>query len=307
MVDIELKLPEGFLDEETRCGYLVSGRMKQLWAVELDLLYQLQKICDKYGIRYFASGGTMLGAVRHKGFIPWDDDIDIMLMRDQYDMLCLHADEFEEPYFFQTARRDDGYLSGHAQLRNSNTTTILESHSSSGKRYNQGIFIDIFPMDAIPDEDSLRQRQIRRCVRYQTLAKKQYNSVENPDAANASTLRKLSHPFACLWNRIYPYMNYFDRYEAECRRYNHLRTERVSKLCLRPEDEKLYQKRTDFDDWIMMDFEMLQIPVISAYDAMLRYKFGDYMQFVQHHGYHGDIFFDTDTSYKEYETGVKST
>ena len=122
---MKLEIADSFYQEEERCGYVVSAHMKKVWAVELDLLYQLQQVCEKYGIKYYGSGGTILGAERHKGMIPWDDDIDIMMLRDQYDLLCAHADEFKEPYFLQTFDTDEGYFRGHAQLRNSNTTGVL--------------------------------------------------------------------------------------------------------------------------------------------------------------------------------------
>ena len=107
---MKLEIADSFYKEEERCGYVVSAHMKKVWAVELDLLYQLQQVCEKYGIKYYGSAGTILGAERHKGMIPWDDDIDIMMMRDQYDLLCSHADEFEEPYFLQTFDTDEGYF-----------------------------------------------------------------------------------------------------------------------------------------------------------------------------------------------------
>ena len=160
---MKLKIDDSFYQEEERCGYLVSAKMKRIWAVELDLLYQLQQICEKYGIKYYASGGTILGAEGHKGMIPWDDDIDIMMLRDQYDLLCQHADEFEEPYFFQTYETDDGYFRGHAQLRNSNTTGVLVEEIEKNVPFNQGIFIDIFPLDYYP-EDEEEQKRIDQCV-----------------------------------------------------------------------------------------------------------------------------------------------
>ena len=88
MVSLNIKLPENFLDEEIRDDYVVSSQMKQVWAVELDLLNKILEVCKKYNIKIIASGGTLLGAVRHKGFIPWDDDIDLMMRRNQYDKLC---------------------------------------------------------------------------------------------------------------------------------------------------------------------------------------------------------------------------
>ncbi len=82
MVDLKIKLPDGFLDEEVRCDYTITHEMKKIWAVELDLLEKLLNVCKKHGIKIFASGGTLLGAIRHKGMIPWDDDIDMMMFRE---------------------------------------------------------------------------------------------------------------------------------------------------------------------------------------------------------------------------------
>ncbi|MEE3413068.1 MAG: LicD family protein, partial [Bacteroidales bacterium] len=97
MVDLKVTLPKDFLQEEKRDGFVVSPAMKEVWAVELDLLAEFQRVADKHKINYIASGGTMLGAVRHKGFIPWDDDVDIMMLRKDYNKLLSVAGEFEHP------------------------------------------------------------------------------------------------------------------------------------------------------------------------------------------------------------------
>ena len=86
-MNIKLSLPEGFLEEEVRCDYTVSKEMKKVWAVELDLLAEFQRVCKLHDIKYSVCGGTLLGAIRHKGFIPWDDDIDVMMMREEYEKL----------------------------------------------------------------------------------------------------------------------------------------------------------------------------------------------------------------------------
>ena len=125
MIPLKIELPEGFLDEEVRCGYTVTKQMKEVWAVELDLAVQLLDVCKRHNIQVFAEAGTLLGAARHKGFIPWDDDMDFCMMRSEYDKFCKIAPaEFKEPYFFQTGYTEPECMRGHAQLRNSMTTGI---------------------------------------------------------------------------------------------------------------------------------------------------------------------------------------
>lgn len=112
----------------------------------LDLYFELEKVCKKYGLKLYASGGTLLGAVRHKGFIPWDDDMDFWMMRSDYEELQKHADEFSHPYFLQTPYTDKGYYYSAIKFRNSNTTDI--STFFAWEDWNMGIAIDIFPIDA---------------------------------------------------------------------------------------------------------------------------------------------------------------
>ena len=102
MVPLQLKIDETFFLPEERNGYMVSSEMKKVWAVELDLLNEFARVCDKYRLKWFAHAGTMLGAVRHHGFIPWDDDIDVVMPREDYERLCsIGSSEFSRPYFFQ--------------------------------------------------------------------------------------------------------------------------------------------------------------------------------------------------------------
>lgn len=85
-----LQFPENFFDEEVRCGFTVSSTMKHYWAAQMEVLQTVIAICEKHDLTYYAFWGTLIGAVRHKGFIPWDDDIDIALKREDYQkLLCI--------------------------------------------------------------------------------------------------------------------------------------------------------------------------------------------------------------------------
>ena len=125
-----------FCKEEVRCGYTVSEKMKKVWSVEMDMLKELIRVCKKYDLNYYADSGTLIGAVRHNGFIPWDDDIDVAMFREDYEkLLSVAKEEFKYPYFLQTVYSEKDYLRGHAQLRNSATTGCIKNDLD--KSYNR--------------------------------------------------------------------------------------------------------------------------------------------------------------------------
>ena len=166
MVNLKIQLPDGFFNEEVRCEYTVTRQRKEVWAVELDLLREFSRVCNKYNLKYCADGGTLLGAIRHHGFIPWDDDLDIAMLRSDFEKLNEVAPiEFKKPYFWQTEETDKGSARGHAQLRNSATTSIIktEYERQRNNNFNQGIFIDIFPFDTvIDDQKKLAEQDLNR-------------------------------------------------------------------------------------------------------------------------------------------------
>ncbi|MGI6713988.1 MAG: LicD family protein [Bacilli bacterium] len=121
--------------------------MTELQVKELGLLKEFIRVCEKHGLRYYLFGGTLLGAVRHQGFIPWDDDLDICMPRPDFEKLLTLRNEFNEPYFLQDYRSDPSYTYLFAKLRDSSTTfieTVFNMHN-----INHGIYLDIFPLDGV--------------------------------------------------------------------------------------------------------------------------------------------------------------
>lgn len=161
MIELKSGLTAEMLAEKDR-GCAVDPVLPAAWAVELDLLIELDRICRKHKIPYFLDAGTLLGAVRHGGFIPWDDDVDVAMKREDYDHFCRIApSEFSHPYFFQDHHTDLEYPSYHAKIRNSETTAIPYTEIKRGRCkhwYNQGIYIDVFPLDGVPAD-----REERAC------------------------------------------------------------------------------------------------------------------------------------------------
>ncbi len=141
------------LEEEIREGYVVAAKMKRVWKVQLDMLAMFDKFCKECGLRYYMDFGTLLGAVRHKGFIPWDDDIDVTMPRPDYQkFLGLAPTWFQHPFFVQNYHTDhhDNRMTSFSRLRNDNTT-MIDGAIIPDVNYHQGIFIDIFPLDIASD------------------------------------------------------------------------------------------------------------------------------------------------------------
>jgi lipopolysaccharide cholinephosphotransferase len=302
MVKLKLKIPDDFLEEETRSGYKISSEMKKVWAVELDLLSEMLRVCDKYNLKIYADGGTLLGAIRHSGFIPWDDDIDLCMFRDDYNKLCRIAnDEFVFPYFFQTEYTDPGTTRGHAQLRNSETTGILK-YDLDKATFNQGIFIDIFPIDAITDNRRAFKFQLIRAKRFINNARRaarfsrmDYNKNKLHGRFNG-VIEKVVIPYVVNNNLE---LKYYKKFEAEVSKYDDQNTKEVATFAftLKGSDSR---HRSDFDGYEMHDFEFIQIPVMKGYDHVLTRLYGDYMTPTKNPSYHGETIFSTDISYIEF-------
>jgi len=120
--------------------------LKKLQFQEIEVLDEIVRICDKHQIDYFLVGGTCLGAIRHKGFIPWDDDIDIAMLREDYErFIDIAIKELDDKYFIQCNKTDPDYYLGFIKIRKNNTTLILEEEFNTES--HQGFFVDIFPLD----------------------------------------------------------------------------------------------------------------------------------------------------------------
>jgi lipopolysaccharide cholinephosphotransferase len=271
----------------------VSEQMKKVWQVELDLLQRLIEVCQKHGLRLWVDFGTLLGAVRHKGFIPWDDDIDVCMPRPDYDRLVAMAnDEFTRPYLLQTAYTDTDYFRGHAQLRDSRTTAIRPSDSY--QPFNQGIFIDIFVLDGVPD-DADKSQELSRWVR----KKLRYLKSKNCAILASGRIGLVFRKWKCRrevarrgWG------NMFNEIEERLRQQPFDKSRHVAEISFCGLD--FVMERSYFDDTVWLDFEDIKVPAPSDYKGVLTTLFGNNYMTPMHTGTsHGEVIFDTEKSYLE--------
>lgn len=136
---------------------MTEEEKRRLRKKQLEILEYMDQFCNKHHIVYSLAYGTALGAVRHRGFIPWDDDIDIFMDRANYEMLKRMYQNEKEKYFLQCIEFDEAYNLPFCKIRDSETTFIEESNK--GIHMNQGIFIDLFIWDYVPDNVIYRMWQ----------------------------------------------------------------------------------------------------------------------------------------------------
>jgi lipopolysaccharide cholinephosphotransferase len=129
--------------------------LERLQGYQLAMALRVRDICDSHGIKYFFIAGTLLGAVRHQGFIPWDDDLDIGMLRHDYNRFVdLAQNELGPDYFVQTYVTDPHMPLPYAKVRLNGT--VLREAGSRDSRWHPGIFIDVFPFDGVPANHVLR-------------------------------------------------------------------------------------------------------------------------------------------------------
>lgn len=284
---VKIKLPDQFYESETRCGFTITEQSKMLWAVLLDLLCEFDRVCKKHNLQYTLDSGTLLGAVRHKGFIPWDNDIDVIMTRSEYNKLCQIAQtEFTHPYFWQNNQTDIGSLRRHGQLRNSETTYILTDEMCDGKplfTFNQGVFLDVFILDEVPDD---KDTLCTWCVNLQSRIDVLWE------------LRRLyffSGRSKWVEDAVCQEMKAFDR---EVSQFNGQGNKRLANMSLIPtrKESTLFPKEC-FKHLTETEFEGFMFPIPADYDTILTGFYGDWHKFVVGETAHGDFIQDL---YKPY-------
>ena len=285
-------LPEDFFKEEIRCDFKVTTKLKKIWAVSLDTLIVFDSICKKHNLKYFLAYGSLLGAIRHKGFIPWDDDFDVFMLRRDYDKLLTLTDEFKEPYFLQTPDTDPGYFYTYAKIRNSRTSCITSQFQYQNINWGQNF--DIFPLDnfLIEDGDTIHKQ----------VAKLGTDLSNFMRSSNPNPKSEYERQRICAYSGREPKLTYED-IQSIATKYKDINTGYLSVMTtyLYGFQRGIFHA-SDFEQAIPCDFEGLKSYIPNGYDRILRTVYGDYMNFppLENRGLHHDnIYYDPDRPYTE--------
>ena len=257
-----------FLQEEVRCDFPVDVRRKKIWLILMDLAMEFDRFCTEHGLTWFLVGGSMLGAARHQGFIPWDDDIDAGMPRADYEKLLGLMNEFSDPYELQAPGKTRGYYFTFARLRNVRTSALNPAFALQG--FNMGLYLDIFPLDEWKPED----------------AEKSYNRIRDLCIDNSNYMRR-SNPHlperdrrrADAWSGRDPMENVRE-VEALARQFNGTDAAYLSHAVITLDAfSHNYFRRECFESFIRLPFESITLPVPSGYDSFLTSQYGDWHAF----------------------------
>ena len=242
--------------------------------IELDILKYTKKICDKNNLRYYLAGGTLLGAIRHKGFIPWDDDIDILMPRPDYEKFSEIMKNENNRYLLLTPEQDDYYYLFNKLV---DKNTILNEYWTNPIK-NMGVYIDIFPLDGFPDDE--KEYNI-----YADKLLKEYNDLTNSriDGYKMAIYR---------WKRVVKCIIKYPLYFAKkiipwkkrqlnlidnMKKYKYEDSKNVAFILSAYKKKEILNKKI-YDDIILVQFEDEKFNAPSGYDDYLKALYGNYME-----------------------------
>ncbi|MGN0661268.1 MAG: phosphorylcholine transferase LicD, partial [Oscillospiraceae bacterium] len=242
--------------------------IKVVQQVEVEILETIHNFCVENNIKYSLAYGTLIGAVRHKGFIPWDDDIDICMLREDYErFIKLWQENPPSGFILQNIDTDEDFTQNMTKIRKDHTT-FIQSETEREKHYHRGIFVDIFPADRVPQSKLARKWQFF-CAALKLLYSRRYGSGSSNKilSAGEKLLLKAVSP------KNYPkYRKWADRQVQKWNGNPELQitlTEIIMRI-------RQYHPHDLFDEMILLPFEGKEFYCFKQYDKYLTTCYGDY-------------------------------
>lgn len=272
-----MEFAESYFEGEEREGFFVESMMKRVWAAQMEVLQEIDKVCKKHNIEWFADWGTLLGTVRHQGFVPWDDDMDIAMKRKDYQRFAEVAEkELPEGYFVSNIYKDPEF--SHFLLR------VVNSHEISFKKdrlekyhgcpYVVGI--DIFPLDNMPPTTE-EEMLIKNLVNVTFNTAKICETEEMEGEAGEQMLKDIEN---LTGTKILPGISVqeqlFKLAERLCTLYEENEVKEITLMTSFARGRNYRIPKECYAKSILMPFENMMMRVPVGYDKILQVKYGDW-------------------------------
>lgn len=289
-----MQFPQSYFEDEVREGFYIPSMVKCAWAAQLEVLEDITKVCVKYEIPYFAVSGTLLGAVRHGGFIPWDDDTDICMLRPDYDRF-MDAARKELPHWYSVlemnyeAKWDEMF----ARVVNGRGICLKQSFLEKFHGFPFVAGVDIFPLDYLaPNEEEMRQvcslaNPVMMCAKaaeedFSYMSKEE---IEEQLCVIEDLCRVKIDRNKSIKNQL------FRLATTLCKLYREQESEKIGMTPDWMEKPSMRWPKAYYDEVVFLPFEVTGIAVPIAYDDVLRGIYGEYMRIVYDGGLHDYPFF----------------
>ena len=261
---------EVFMKNSNRKGYQIDdAELQKIQEIQKELIAEVDRICKKCGIHYNMVGGTMLGAIRHGDYIPWDDDADIGFLRREYEKFrkACKTELDTDRFYMQDLRDTEGYRWGYGKLRRKNTEFVRLNQEFMP--YEQGISIDLMPFDNVPDCLPLRKAHFMLCFIIRKLLWSEVGAKSEENRWIKIIYRIMS---------LVPFSVIVGMYNQLIEINQHKKTELVRILTF-PTPKAVYgYKREWYTKLRRYQFGNMKQPGAKDYDAYLKVKYGDYMK-----------------------------
>lgn len=297
-----MKFDKSFFEAEVRDGFYVTSEMKQVWAAQLEVLNDVDKACRENGIQYFAEWGTLLGAVRHHGFIPWDDDMDICMKRPDYNRFLEIAEKIM-PSNYKIYNLKSHNNDGNMVSRIINTDQISYDAEKLKKYHGVPyvIGLDIFPLDYISDNKEDDELQSNVIVMISSIMNVIKSVQDNNVQLDEENLMQINMQLSQVENICGVTINREDDIVQQlnilidrmCGIYRENEAEYITIMLLWVGGKNYRFPKKYYDKAIRIPFENTTIPVPYAYDSILKKKYGDYMKLVHTWDSHDYPFFES--------------
>lgn len=249
---------------------MVRLSAEQIKKIELDILLKFYEFCSQHGLRFYLAGGTLLGAVRHKGFIPWDDDIDVCMPRPDYEKL-ISSFSMQGENLTLRRRGIDGFDAPFAKLVRTDT---LVKHEFFNSEIDRHIWIDIFPVDGLPDDIDKVKAIYRQCDIYRLI----YYKTDIVLGKGKTTFRKYAKYIIKPLAKLYGRKRCIDNIEKIAARVPYEEANYVGAITwgLYGLGERML--KSEFEKPVEVTFEGHIFPTFSCWDSYLHGLYGNYME-----------------------------